>query len=79
MKLYGNRIELKTEKEEIVYPIDEVSAVTILGKNKLDVYLGNKIYQTKGEKRFNALKYVHIYNRYKNVAKGEENASFLGL
>ena len=62
-----------------MFSFDELSAVTILGKNKLKIYLGGKIYQIKSEKRFNALKYVHIYNRYKNVVSGNENVSFLGL
>jgi len=41
--------------------------------------LGDKIYQIKGGKRFNALKYVHIYHRYKNIVKGDQDGKFLGL
>lgn len=79
LSLYGNSVFLKGEDAETVFSFDEVSAITVLGKNKLDIYLGKKIYQIKGEKRFNALKYVHIYNRYKNVVRGDENVKFLGL
>ncbi len=79
MSLYGNRIFIRGENEDELFSFDEVSAVTVLGKNKLDIYLGKKIYQIKGNKRFNALKYVHIYNRYKNVVRGDENVKFLGL
>ena len=46
---------------------------------KLNVYFGKQVFQLKGGKRFNALKYVHIYNRYKNIIRGDINGKFLGL
>ncbi len=76
--LYGNRIEILAN-ESHVFPLEEASAVTVLGRNKLNIYHGGKIYQLKGNERFCALKYVHIYNRYNNIRKGDENAEFLGL
>jgi len=78
--LYGNRIAVDegTEKEWNI-PFEEVSVAAVLGRNKLNIYYGNKIYQLKGGKRFNALKYVHIYHRYTNITKGAENEQFLGL
>lgn len=79
LMLYGNRILVCGADEETSFSFDEASAVTVLGKNKLDIYLGKKIYQIKSSKRFNALKYVHIYNRHKNIARGDENVKFLGL
>ena len=79
LTLYGNRILVQNREEDIIFSFDEASAVTVLGKNKLDIYVGKKIYQIKSTKRFNALKYVHIYNRYKNIARGDENVKFLGL
>ncbi len=79
LSLFGNRLEIKDGQAVTAYPFDEVSAITVLGKNKLNIYHGDKIYQIKGDKRFNALKYVHIYHRYKNIAKGNENGKFLGL
>ena len=39
----------------------------------------SKIYQLKSDKRFNALKYVHIFHRYKNIVKGDPDVKFLGL
>ena len=77
--LYGDRILIRDENEDRLFSFDEVSAVTVLGKNKLDIYIGKSIYQIKSSKRFNALKYVHIYNRHKNIARGDENVKFLGL
>jgi len=73
--LYGDRLEI----EDMVVPFSEVSTITVLGRNKLNIYHGDKLYQFKGDKRFNALKFMHIYYRSKNLAKGEENGKFLGL
>lgn len=79
IKLYGDRIEFSGEINE-VYKFDSLSAITVLGKNKLNIYLEDgKLYQIKGENAFNALKYVQIFYRYKNLKKGDENVKFLGL
>ena len=78
-ELFGNRIEAISEGFSQTFSFDEVNAVTVLGRNKANIYFGGKIYQLKGEKSFNALKYVHVFNRYKNITKGEEHEQFLGL
>lgn len=74
LALYGNRMQLsgKTIGEK-VFSFDDVSAVTVLGKNKVNVYIDKHIYQYKGDKRFNALRYVNVYYRYKNMQKGENH------
>jgi hypothetical protein len=77
--LYGDRMEWTFGDETKVCPFGETSAIAVLGRNKLNVYFGDKIYQIKGDKRFNALKYVHIYHRYKNIVKGDKDGKFLGL
>ena len=80
ISLYGDRLVLDPGTEaELVIPFGEVHAAACLGKNKLNVYHGKMIYQFKGSKRFNALKYVNLIFRYKNIARGEENDQFLGL
>lgn len=63
----------------MVFPFAQTDAVTVLGRNKLNIYQGKKVYQLKGGKRFNALKYVHIYHRHRNISRGDENGKFLGL
>ncbi len=75
VELYGDRITVLDDR----FDFAESSAVTVLGKNKLNIYFGDKIYQLKGGKDFNAVKYVHFYNRYRNIAKGDSNGEFLGL
>lgn len=78
--LYGDRIVIGEGTEsEWVLPFTELSAVTVLGRNKLNIYCGKQVWQFKGSKRFNALKYVHIYHRHKNIIRGDIHGKFLGL
>jgi 1-acyl-sn-glycerol-3-phosphate acyltransferase len=78
--LYGDRIVLdEGTPEELRLPFEELGTVTVLGKNKLNLYHGETIYQLKGDKRFNALKYVQICARSKNIARGDFDDKFLGL
>lgn len=80
LSLYGNRITVTGEKGfALDMAFEDVSAVVVLGKNKLNIYYDGKVYQFKGGKRFNALKYVNIYYRNKNIQEGNENDTFLGL
>ena len=75
VELYGDRVLI----DDNVFPFAEITAASVLGRNKLNIYYDKKVYQLKGNKRFNAIKYVHMYYRYKNVNKGEGNEQFLGL
>ncbi|MBP1570765.1 MAG: 1-acyl-sn-glycerol-3-phosphate acyltransferase [Oscillospiraceae bacterium] len=74
--LYGDKIVFDND---IVLSFDDISVVAVLGKNKANIYWKDKIYQLKGDKRFNALKYVNIYYRYKNIKEGNSDGKFLGL
>lgn len=75
LAIYGDRIEAA----ELVMPIEEISTVAVLGKNKLNIYHGKELYQVKSSKRFNALKYVNLFYRSRNLMRGDENGKFLGL
>jgi hypothetical protein len=80
LELYGDKLILTFEQgEKQVFAFSEVNAITILGKNKLNVYHDKHVYQLKGDKRFNGLKYVNIFHRYRNMTKGDGQGSFLGL
>ena len=78
LSLYGDRLVVTAADTVYEFPFESTMAFTLLGRNKLNVYADGKIYQFKGGKRFNALKYVHIFHRYKNIVKGE-GSTFLGL
>ena len=75
VRLYGDRITLDDRE----FPFGELSAVVVLGKNKVNLYTGNEVLQLKGDKRFNALKYVNFFHKYKNSKEGNKNGKFLGL
>ena len=72
-------MELQEGDKKSVFPLEELTAVTVLGRNKLNIYTQKKVLQFKGDKHFNALKYVNLYYRYKNIHQGGENGEFLGL
>ena len=78
LSLYGDRIEMDGSYRK-VFPFSEVENVTILGKNKLDIYHEDMVYQIQSGKRFNALKYLNLFHRYKNLTTEAQNGSFLGL
>lgn len=78
--LYGNRIELTGEGGfKDTFSFDDIRGVTVVGNNKSNLYRGNDVYQIKGNRDLNALKYVHFYHRYKNISEGNADVEFLGL
>ena len=80
LRLYGDRIEVGSEDApDFVFPFDETGTVTVLGKNKINLYFGDKLYQFWGSERFNALRYVNIFHHYLNCKEGSEHGQFLGL
>ena len=78
LALYGDRIQMSGGFNQ-TFHFGEASAITILGKNKLNIYHEDNVYQIQGDKRFNALKYLHLYHRYKNLTTEVQDGSFLGL
>ena len=76
IELYGDRIVIDGEW---VIAFEEVTAAAVLGRNKLNIYHDKHVYQFKGAKRFNALKYVNLCYRHKNILKGDSDGKFLGL
>ena len=79
IKLYGDRITFTVGEDLHVLSFDDITAMTVLGKNKLNFYFDKKLYQIKSDKRFNAIKYINFYYHYTNLKKGENDVKFLGL
>lgn len=75
VRLYGDRITIDDRE----FPFDTLGAVVVLGKNKVNLYAGEEVLQLKGSSRFNAVKYVNFFHKYKNVKSGDEHGKFLGL
>ena len=80
LSLYGDRIVFdEGTAAEMVIPFADADAVTVLGRNKLNIYYDKHVYQLKGGKRFNALKYVNLCYRCKNLLRGDPYDQFLGI
>ncbi len=73
VELYGNRIQAG----KLTLHFDDINVITVLGKNKLNIYHRDGIYQLKGAPRFNALKYMNIFYRSRQTPGKED--SFLGI
>lgn len=59
---------------------DQITGMSVLGKNKLNIICKEEVLQIEGDKRFNALKYANFFYRYKNFKEGKNDISqFLGL
>lgn len=80
LRLYGDRIAIdEGSPKEMILPFCQISTAACLGRNKLNIYAGDHVYQFKGSKRFNSMKYVNLYYRYKNITQGDIHGKFLGL
>ena len=77
--LYPDRISIEAEDRSYIFGFDAITAISVLGKNKLNIYFDGRVYQITGDSRFCALKYVNLCFRYKNILKGDEKDDFLGL
>lgn len=73
IRLYGNRLQVG----DLTLFFDDTRVITVLGKNKLNIYHTDAIYQIKGDCRFNALKYMNIFHRNRNQQTG--GGDFLGI
>lgn len=81
LSVYNDRYTIINDNCNFVIPFKNITSVSVLGRNKLNIYIGSKIYQIKTKnKRFNAVKYMNIYFHSINVVKGvTENGEFLGI
>ena len=77
-KLKGDRVFIDRDKlvvfdkkHEQVFPLEEITALTMVGKKKFNFYYEDKILQVKGNKRFCAIKYVHVFDGLRNLNGGE--------
>ena len=79
LSVFADRLTVHTETEVYEFPFVDMTAATVLGKNKLNIYTDDHIFQCKGNERFNALKYLNLYCHAENIRKGDFHGEFLGL
>ena len=68
-RLDGDRVSIDKDilmisngKHEQGFPLTRITALTMVGKKKFNFYYDGKILQVKGNKRFCAIKYVHVFD-----------------
>ncbi|MCI9407661.1 MAG: 1-acyl-sn-glycerol-3-phosphate acyltransferase [Clostridia bacterium] len=69
-KLPGSSVSIDKDKlvvGEVTYPLKDIDGLTMVGKKKFNFYYKNQILQVKGNRRFCAIKYVHIFDGLKEV------------
>ena len=73
--LYSDRIAVG----DMTFNFADCSVVTVLGRNKLNIYNGGRVFQIKCGKRFSALRYMNVFYRVRNLNKENENDRFIGI
>lgn len=81
ISIYADRLELGTGEGSTVMYFADVRAMACIAGHKLNIFHGDKIYQIKGNKHFNALKYCNLYYHAKYIGENHTNGEFqfLGL
>lgn len=89
IEIYGDRFCILAPKasdaepsseERMTFSLADIESMAAMGRNKLNIYTGEHIYQIRGDKRFNPVKYMNLFYRYNNQRRGENtNDQFLGL
>lgn len=75
--------ELKLINSSIVvgaytFKLEDIVASCTTGPDMVDIYVGDKVYQIRGEGRFCALKYMNIVYRYKNLINNDDS-KYIGV
>ncbi|MCQ2418552.1 MAG: 1-acyl-sn-glycerol-3-phosphate acyltransferase [Clostridia bacterium] len=81
IRMFADRLVFGEGESEQSLPFDEIKAMACIAGHKLNVFYQDTIYQLKGDKHFNALKYCNIYYHAKFVKEGQPDGEFqfLGL
>ncbi len=78
LSLYNDSFVFSNKEKEIVMNFNDISAVTLLGRKKMNIYYLDKVYQFYYDRRTNLLKYMHLFYVIKNKKEGIENG-FIGI
>ena len=79
--LYGDRLEIGNGSDKMILDYEDVKAMACIAGHKLNIFYKETIYQLKGGKSFNALKYCNIYYHAKFTREEHIDGEFqfLGL
>ena len=71
-------LTIENDMKKIVFALEKIVSVALLGQNKINFYHGDDIYQLRGDHAFNALKYIYYYHVARMQRQGVED-DFLGI
>ena len=79
--LFADRLEIGSGWDRMVLAYDDIRSMGCIADHKLNIFYKDRIYQLKGDRSFNALKYCHIYYHAKYDKDGHTDGTFqfLGL
>lgn len=77
-KMYNDRFEFVFENNTIVLNFNDIEAVTLVGKKKMNIYTKDNTYQLFEGLKLNLLKYMHMYYVIYNRLNPDNNG-YLGL
>ena len=79
--IYADRLEMVDEQGRMTLDYGDVKAMVCIAGHKLNIFYKDKIYQLRGGKSFNALKYCNIYYHAKFMEEEHKDGEFqfLGL
>lgn len=78
--LFADRLEIG-ESSRMVLAYDDIKSMACIADHKLNIFYQDTIYQLKGDRHFNALKYCNIFYHAKYIreAHSDSEFQFLGL
>ena len=79
---YSDRLTVSDGETELSFRYEDIKGASAVGRNKMNFYANDKLYQlkgVKGDKRLCMLKYLNLLYHAENVRKGENDEQFLGL
>ena len=81
VSLYSDKLVFGNEDNEVTLDYDEIKAMACIAGHKLNIFYKDTIFQLKGGKSFNALKYCNIYYHAKFTKEEHTDGEFqfLGL
>lgn len=78
LKFYSDKLEFIFKKKTLIFNFDEIEAMTILGKKKMNFYVNGITYQYFNDKRINMIKYLNMFYLLKSRKEGGLD-EFMGL
>jgi len=78
IEMYKDKFVIDLKKDKLTFMFEDIEAITLLGKKKMNIYYKGVAYQVFGDKRLNLLKYINLFYVIKGKTEVELNG-FVGL